>query len=61
MAHLRRKQEPMTPQPEPNDEIVSRIEAWLPGFDAPLAWLQTETIEFPTPDEPESTELRRSA
>jgi hypothetical protein len=54
----------MNPDPEPNDEIVNRIEAWLPGLDAPLDWLQTVTVDFPTPDEPSETEpseLRRSA
>ncbi len=64
MASLRRKHEPMAPEPESNDEIVNRIEAWLPGLDAPLDWLQTVTVEFPTPDEApasEPTELRRSA
>ncbi len=50
----------MSPEPGPNEEIISRIEAWLPGLEAPLAWVQT--VDFPTPDEPaESEELRRSA
>ena len=50
----------MAAEPEPNEEIVSRIEAWLPGLEAPLDWVRT--IDFPTPDEPdESEELRRSA
>jgi len=64
MALSRRKPEPMNPDPEPNEEIVNRIEAWLPGLDAPLDWLQTVTVDFPTPDEPadtEPSELRRSA
>lgn len=62
MALPRRKQEPMSPEPEPNEEIVSRIEAWLPGLEAPLDWIQT--IDFPTPDESDesdASELRRSA
>jgi hypothetical protein len=52
----------MSPEPEPNEEIVSRIEAWLPGLEAPLDWVQT--IDFPSPDEPDesdASELRRSA
>jgi len=61
MARLRRKQEPMAPEPEANEEIVSRIEAWLPDLDGPLDWIRTVTVEFPTPEEPESSELRRSA
>ena len=61
MASLRRNHEPMAPEPEPNPEIVSRIEAWLPGLDAPLDWIRTVTVDFPTPDDPEQTELRRTA
>jgi hypothetical protein len=64
MALLRRNQEPVAPEPETNEQIVSRIEAWLPGLDAPLDWLRTVTVDFPTPDEPatpDPTELRRSA
>jgi hypothetical protein len=64
MGVPRRKQEPVAPEPEPNEEIISRIEAWLPGLEAPLDWVRT--VDFPTPEEteaPESepSELRRSA
>ena len=64
MGVPRRKQEPVAPEPEPNEEIVSRIEAWLPGLEAPLDWIRTVNFELPTTDEPdesEPSELRRSA
>lgn len=64
MALPRRKQEPVAPEPEPNEEIVSRIEAWLPGLEAPLDWIRTVNFELPATDEPdesEPSELRRSA
>ncbi len=64
MALPRRKQEPVAPEPEPNEEIVSRIEAWLPGLEAPLDWIRTVNFELPTTDEAEESEpseLRRSA
>lgn len=64
MGVPRRKQEPVAPEPEPNEEIVSRIEAWLPGLEAPLDWVRTVNFELPAADEPsgsEPSELRRSA
>jgi hypothetical protein len=62
MALPRRKQEPVAPEPEPNEEIVSRIEEWLPGLEAPLSWMRP--ADFPSPDdadESDADELRRSA
>jgi hypothetical protein len=64
MGLPRRKQDPVASESEPNEEIVSRIEAWLPGLTAPLDWIRTVNFELPTTDEPEESEpseLRRSA
>jgi hypothetical protein len=64
MALSRRKQEPVTPEPEANEEIVSRIEEWLPGLEAPLTWVRT--VDLPSPDDDTeetdaSEQIRRSA
>jgi hypothetical protein len=62
MALPRRKQDPVTLDPEPNDDLVKRIEEWLPGLEAPLTWVRSVNFEIPDGSEPvapEPTELRR--
>jgi hypothetical protein len=38
---------------EVNDDVVARIDAWLPGLDAPLSWMPVVAdapVPTPAPD-----------